>query len=132
MSMELLKRYQEQYEAFAKIDDFNLEQTTKRVPAEKHFWVARLIDAKLEKNQLLRQKKNLRNSIVDKVLEDSPVALNKKFMDELDASPQFEYLNELIQDADMLIEYLEHVVKCVSFIAQDIKNIISLKELEQN
>ena len=54
--MELLKRYQEQYEEFTKIDDFNIESRAKRVPAEKHFWANKLIESKIEKYSLLKQK----------------------------------------------------------------------------
>lgn len=128
--MELLKQYKEQYEEFTKIDDFNLEQRAKRVPAEKHFWVARLIDAKIEREKLFKSKKKLKNTIIKKMMEDSPVKLDKKLLDKIDDTDHFEDINDKIKDNEILIEYLELVVKSVSFIAQDIKNIISLKELE--
>lgn len=129
--MELLKQYKEQYEEFTKIDDFNLEQRAKRVPAEKHFWVARLIDAKIEKEKLLKSKKKLKNTIIKKMMDDSPVKLDKKLLDKIDDTDHFEEINDKIKENEILTEYLELVVKAVSYIAQDIKNIVDLKTLEQ-
>lgn len=129
--MELLLQYKKQYEEFANIDDFNLEQRAKRVPAEKHFWVARLIDTKIERERLLKQKKRLKKAIIDQMMSDSPVKLEKKLLDQIDNTDQFEDINDKLRDNELLIEYLELVVKSISFIAQDIKNIIALKELEQ-
>ena len=67
--MELLEQYQKQYIEFCNIDDFNLEQRAKKVPAEKHFWVSRLIEAKIKKGQLLKQKKQLKFEVTKKLIE---------------------------------------------------------------
>lgn len=128
--MTLLETYQTQYKEFTTIDDFNIEQRVMRVPAEKHFWVARMIDAKRQKIKLNRQKKKLRTALTKGMLEDSPVAIDKKTLDKIENLPEMEDLNEKLEDLDLLIEYLEHVVKSVAFIAQDIKNIIELKHLQ--
>lgn len=130
--MELYKRYQEQYNEFVKIDAFNLDDRAKRVPAEKHFWVCRLMDAKLEKIRLFKLKEKTKNQLVDKVVADSPVKLNKQIMGELDKSPSLESLNEKIRENDFILEYLERIVNQITFIAQDIKNIIEIQKLEQN
>lgn len=128
---ERFEHYKELYEAFTKIDDFNLTQVAKRVPQEKHFWAARLIEAKIARDEVKKQKTQLRNSLITKMMDDSPVNLDKKLLDKIDNTPQFEEINEKIQEWEYLVEYLELIMKSVSFIAQDIKNIISLKEMEQ-
>lgn len=130
MNGDLLERYRTQYEEFTHIDDFNLEQRAKRVPAEKHFWVARLIDAKIDREKLLKTKKKLKKTIIDKMMMESPVKLDKKLLDQIDTTDQFEDINDKLKENELLIEYLELVVKSVSFIAQDIKNIIELRQLE--
>jgi hypothetical protein len=129
--MEILKRYQTQYEEFCKIDDFNLESTSKRVPAEKHFWVCRLIDAKIERERLYKQKATMKHNLQQKLIKDSPVALNKQYMDEVDKSPSIESLNERIKEMDYVVEYLTRLVDNISYIAQDIKNIIEIKRLQE-
>ena len=126
-----IKEYQIQFAEFCKIDDFNLEERAKRVPAEKHFWVARFIEAKIERSNLNKQKKKLKEAVIEELVNDSPVAITKQTMDRIDNSPQLETINDKLKDIDFLIEYLELVVKTISFIAQDIKNIIEIKKLEE-
>jgi hypothetical protein len=132
MSLELIKRYQIQFEEFTKITDFNLEEITKRVPAEKHFWVCRLIDAKIEKDKLYKIKASTKHTLQKKLMEESPVALNKQVMDDLDKTPSLENINQKIKEQEYLVEYLDRVVGLITFISQDIKNILSLKQLEEH
>ena len=132
MSVELIKRYQSQYFEFADLNDFNLEERAKRVPAEKHFWVCRLIDAKIEKDRLIKQKDVTKLQLMDKVVSESPVKLNKQIMGDLDKAPSLEALNQKIREHDFLIEYLERLVNQITYIAQDIKNITEIKKLQES
>ena len=131
MSLELIKKYQAQFEEFVKIDDFTLESVTKRVPAEKHFWVCRLIDAKIEKDKLYKIKASTKHTLQKKLMEESPVALNKQVMDDLDKTPSLENINQKIKEIEYMVEYLDRVVSLITFISQDIKNIIELKKLQE-
>lgn len=131
MSYELIKKYQAQYEEFCKINDFNLEEITKRVPAEKHFWVCRLIDAKIEKDRLYKSKASTKSALQKKIMAESPVALNNRVFDDLD-SPSLEAINQKIKEQEFLVEYLEKLLNQVTFIGNDIKNIISIKTLQEN
>jgi len=131
MSYELIKKYQQQYEEFTKIDDFNLEDVTRRVPAEKHFWVCRLIDAKIEKDKLYKQKAVTKHTLQKKLIGESPVALNKQVFDDLDKTPSLEAINQKIKEQEYLIEYLEKLVSQITFIGNDIKNIIEIKKIQE-
>jgi hypothetical protein len=130
MSYELIKKYQTQYEEFAKITDFNLEDVTRRVPSEKHFWVCRLIDAKIEKDKLYKLKASTKHILQKRIMEESPVALNKQVLDDLDKTPSLEAINQKIKEQEYLIEYLTKIVDIITYISQDIKNIILIKQLE--
>jgi hypothetical protein len=132
MDMELLKRYQSQFEEFVRIDDFTLENVTKRIPAEKHFWVCRLIDAKIEKDKLFKLKASTKHTLQKKLMEESPVALNKQVLDDLDKTPSLENINQKIKEQEYLVEYLDRIVSLITFISQDIKNIIELKKLQES
>lgn len=129
--MELLKKYQSQYEEFCAIDSFNLEDRAKRVPAEKHFWVCRLVDAKILRDKLIKQKSRLKTGIEQKLINESPVRMDKSFMNKIDESPSLENLNEQIKNQEYLIEYLDLLVRQVTYIAQDIKNIVDIARMEQ-
>lgn len=130
--MELIKQYQDLYVEFCKIDDFNLEDRAKKVPAEKHFWVARLIQAKIDRDRLLKQKKGLSISLTKQVASDNRlVAASQRDIEAMvNTSDTMEEINEKIRQQDFLVEYLELLVKQVTFIAQDIKNIIEIRKLE--
>ena len=131
MSYELIKKYQTQYEEFAKINDFNLEDVTRRVPSEKHFWVCRLIDAKIDKDKLYKLKASTKHTLQKKLMEESPVALNKQYLDDLDKTPSLEAINQKIKEQEYLIEYLEKLVSQITFIGNDIKNILELRKLQE-
>ena len=131
MSDELIKKYQTQYEEFAKITDFNLEDVTRRVPSEKHFWVCRLIDAKIEKDKLYKLKASTKHILQKRIMEESPVALNKQVLDDLDKTPSLENINQKIKEQEYLIEYLEKLVSQITFIGNDIKNILELRKLQE-
>jgi hypothetical protein len=128
--MSLYDDYRQQYTEFTKINDMNLEQRTMRVPAEKHYWVERLIDAKRLKFKLLKERKQLKDSNIKKAIAEGVVNLSKQTLDKLENTKEMEELDEKIQDQDLLIEYLDHVVKGITFIAQDIKNILTIKEMQ--
>ncbi len=132
MSLELIKRYQAQFEEFMKIDDFTLEDRCKRVPAEKHFWVCRLIDAKIEKDKLYKLKASTKHTLQKKLMEESPVALNKQVLDDLDKTPSLENINQKIKEQEYLVEYLTKIVDLITYISQDIKNIIAIKTLQES
>jgi len=74
--MELLKKYMDEIGQDLVVDDFNLKEVQMRLPARKHFWVARLMDAKVEKNRLLLKKKRLKKELTKKVITESPIKIS--------------------------------------------------------
>ena len=75
--MELLKKYIEEITKDLYLDDFNIKESQMRLPAKKHFWVARLMESKIKRNSLIRDKKNLKKQVVKKVISDSPVKISQ-------------------------------------------------------
>lgn len=128
--MSLYDEYRQQYTEFTKINDMNLEQRTMRVPAEKHFWVERLIEAKRLKFKLLKERKQQKDANIKKAINEGVVNLSKQTLDKLENTKEIEELDEKIQDQELLIEYLEQVVRHITYIAQDIKNILTIKEMQ--
>lgn len=127
--MELITRYFERYNEFSKLDDFNLEERTKQVINEKQFFLSEWGKCKIKLHQLKRKKSKLRDSATKKLLEKSPVALNKKSLDDIDNSPDFSELNSEIEDEELILSILDSIVKQISFIGTDIKNIIEITRI---
>jgi hypothetical protein len=123
--------YNQRYQAFANITDMNMEDILKMVPDEKHFWVTELITIKNSRNVLLKKKKKLKQALTEKVIKDGIVNLNKKTLDDIENSDQFEDINNTLEEMDSLVEYLELIVKNITFIGNDFKNILTLKQLQE-
>jgi hypothetical protein len=125
-----LDELQERYKEFASINDMNMDSRLLRIPGEKHYWVACLIDAKNQKYKALKAKKKTKESLTKKMIEEGVVSLNKQTLDSLENTESMEKLNDLIHNLDMRIEYLEHCVKNITFIGNDVKNILELRKLQ--
>ena len=125
--MELLKKYIEEITKDLQLDDFNIKEAQMRVPARKHFWVARLMDAKIKRNSLFRDKKQLKKEVVKKVITDSPVRISQSAAESAaERHESISKLNERISEQDSIIEYLEKVEKIMGQMHWDIKNIIDI------
>lgn len=114
------------------LDDFNIKEQSLRLPARKHFWVARLIEAKIERNQTFEKKRKLKKEITVEVIATSPVKLSRSAAEQ--AAERHESLSTLtskIKELDIIIEYLEKVEKTMSQMGFDVKNIVELMKMEQ-
>ena len=130
--MDILKQYQIEYAQFANIERSNMLERAMQVPAVKHSWVSRLINSKNERSKLMKKRKTLMLALSQKISDSSPVIITKNMLtQQLDSHVDLESINDDIKELDLVIEYLEHVVKTVSFIAQDIKNMVELRQMEE-
>ena len=130
--MQLLKKYIEEIGEDLVLNDLNLKERQMRLPARKHFWVGRLIEAKIKRNELIATKSKLKKDLVKKVIEDSPVRINQTSAEA--ATEKYESvtkLNKDIKEQDTIIEYLEKVEKILGNMHWEIKNVIDMNKMEQ-
>ena len=130
--MELLKKYMEEIGKDLVLTDLNLKEQQQRLPARKHFWVGRLIEAKIQRNKLFAKKSKLKKDLVKKVITDSPVRINQASAES--AAERYESvanLNDSIKEQDTIIEYLEKVEKILGNMHWEIKNVIDMNKMEQ-
>ena len=114
------------------LNDLNLKEQQQRLPARKHFWVGRLIEAKIKRNELIATKSKLKKDLVKKVIEDSPVRINQTSAEA--ATEKYESvtkLNKDIKEQDTIIEYLEKVEKILGNMHWEIKNVIDMNKMGQ-
>ena len=130
--MDLLKRYKEEINKDLAVDDFNIKDVQQKLPSRKHFWVARLIDARIELSQLQKRKKKLKVLLSQKIASDSMVSLSQSVISNaVENSDEMEKLNDSIKEYEYIIEYLEKVEKIMSTMHWEIKNIVEIQKLEQ-
>ena len=130
--MQLLKKYMEDIGQDLVLNDLNLKEQQQRLPARKHFWVGRLIEAKIKRNELIATKSKLKKDLVKKVIEDSPVRINQSSAEA--ATEKYESVSKLnkdIKEQDTIIEYLEKVEKILGNMHWEIKNVIDMNKMEQ-
>ena len=130
--MELLRKYIEDITKDLQLDDFNIKESQMRLPARKHFWVARLMEAKIKRNSLFRDKKKLKKEVVKKVITDAPAKISQSAAESAaERHESISKLNESISEQDAIIEYLEKVEKIMGQMHWEIKNIIDINKMEQ-
>ena len=130
--MQLLKKYIEEIGEDLVLNDLNLKERQMRLPARKHFWVGRLIEAKIKRNDLIGEKNKLKKELVKKVIEDSPVRINQTSAEAAtEKYASVDKLNNSIREQDTIIEYLEKVEKILSNMHWEIKNVIDMNKMEQ-
>ena len=131
--VEILHRYIEEIKHDLVVNDFNLKEVQLRLPARKHFWVARLIDAKIKRENLLRDKRNYKKEVAQRIIELSPVKITTQTADiAAEQSKEMEDINTSIKEYDYIIEYLEKVEKIFASMHWEIRNIIQINQSEQN
>ena len=129
--MSLLSKYIKEVEQDLALNDFNIKETQLRLPARKHFWVARLIETKRDLQNLIEKEKKLTKKLSVKVKEQAPVHLTDKAVTALiDEQEEMASIKEQKRDLSNVIEYLEKVEKILASMHWEVKNIIDLNKLE--
>ena len=114
------------------VDDFNLKEVQMRLPSRKHFWVARLMDAKVERNKLLAKKKQLKKDLTKKVIAESPVKISLSIAEQhAERHESVVHITESLAEYGVVIEYLEKVSVVLNAMSWDLKNIVEIQKLEQ-
>jgi hypothetical protein len=130
--MEIFDKFQEEIKEDVKIDQLNLLDKQMMLPAIKHKWVARLMMQKRIKNSLDKKKKELKEEVLKTLTEKGiPKGIPKLAFDtKVESSDVIQKINQEIQDAQILIEYLEKVEGIFRSMTFDIKNITEITKLE--
>jgi len=126
-----LEPYLEEVAKDLKIDQFNVKEVQMRAPSRKHYWVARLINTKIKLNNIKSKKKKLKHTLIQKIIENAPTKLSiTAATNAAENSKEVTELNEQIDNLEIIVEYLDNVVKIMSNLHWEIKNIIELIQME--
>jgi predicted phage-related endonuclease len=129
--MSLLSKYIKDVEQDLVLNDFNIKETQLKLPAKKHFWVARLIEAKRELQELSDKEKKIIKILATKIKEQSPVTLSDKtVLNLIEEQEEFAAIKEKKRDLTNVVEYLEKVEKIFGSMHWEVRNVIELQKLE--
>lgn len=130
--MELLERYIKEITEDLKIDELNIKDVQMRLPARKHFWVARLIAHKIELEKLRRDRDQQRKSLIQQLADHAPVKMSQPQLERsVDGTNDVIKFNQRIRELELIIELLEKTERNFSSCTYDIGNIIKIMQLEQ-
>ena len=130
MSYELFKKYKSALEKDLDINRLNLDEKALALPSIKHFWVAKMVEAKIEMNELELEKKKL-FKILSESEEMKEVAYSKDTIQKIfNSSPKVKEINEKIEELNLIVEYLTDVKYVLGRATDDIKNRIELEKAE--
>ena len=129
--MDLLDKYIEELKQELVIDELNVTNVQRRLPARRHFWAARLIQHKRDIFRLKREKdeieqriaKELREKSVTKLSIPESISIAKK-------SSGVKNILEKLYELELVVELLENAEKNLSSMVWDIKNIVALIQME--
>jgi predicted phage-related endonuclease len=126
-----LSKYIEELKADCVVDEINLKESALILPAKKAKWVARLILQKNILNKLEKDKKELLNSLMERLKEESVTSLStavlKNFAEKDNSVIE---IDQKIEESKNLIDFLERIEKIMSSMSFDIGNIIKIVQLE--
>jgi len=127
----LLEDYIKELETDLKISELELKDYQLRLPGIKHKWAGRCIRHKMEVNELRKKRDFLKKSLVDKLMEQSPVKLNTPVAERtVEKHSEIVDIDDKIKQLDLIVELLEKSEKTLSSTSYDLKNIIDIIKLE--
>ena len=122
-----LNELKEEFKEHVHLTPSNLDERVMRIPALKHYWVEWLITAKRERYKLLNDKKRIKKALIEAEVGKSVVSLTKQTLDKMEDRDELQIINEQLQELDFTIEYLDYAVGIMTFIGNDVKNILELQ-----
>tara|TARA_E500000318_G_scaffold110346_1_gene125524 strand:- start:235 stop:630 length:396 start_codon:yes stop_codon:yes gene_type:complete len=128
----LLNQYIDEIEKDLQINEFNLKDSSMKVPARKHYWVSKLIRHKKNLMSLKKQRDFIKQDVVKKLIEESPVKITMPVAEK--ASYKHDKMKEILEkinEEELIIEFLEKTERTFSAVGFDIKNIIEIMKMEQ-
>ena len=130
--MNNFENYNQEIQRDLHVDQLNLLEKQLILPTLKHKWVARLIEAKRNRNHLEKKKKELKEEVLKKLESGGiPTGVPKASIKEkVEASDTIRKINEELEDISLIIEYLEKVENIFRNMTFDFKNITEITKLE--
>ena len=129
--LELFTKYQEELKKDVNVDELNMKESALTIATLKHKWAGRLMRHKIDLNRTEKSREKAVSILVEQYSKDPAIqlsgpALRKK----AEGHETVKELDQRIENAELVIEYLEKIEKIVGSMTWDIKNIIDIVKIE--
>jgi hypothetical protein len=129
--MNQLEQQFEELNNDIKFDEINVREKTLIIPAIKHKWVKKLIDAKRELKRLEELKSKAINNISQNIATSASIELKSTTLkNAVNNNDIIHKIDESIKEQKIIIEYFEKIEKIVYNLTYDVKNIIEIIKME--
>jgi hypothetical protein len=129
--VNLLEKYIEELKQELVIDEMNVSNVQRRLPARRHFWAARLIQHKRDIFKVKKEKDELEQKIAKELRERAVTKLSiPESLNIAKKSDQIKQISEKLFELELIVELLEKAEKNLSSMVWDIKNIVALMQME--
>jgi hypothetical protein len=129
--MELLDKYAKELEEDTEINRMILCDVQMKLPAIKHKWVARLINHKVEVDEVKSLIIQAKETIIEKQLSNTKVKMSRPSLEKNAESHETVIkLRNRVREVGFVIMYLEKVEKILSNMSFDIKNLTEIMKQE--
>ena len=113
------------------LDEFTMRDVQMKLPAIKHKWAGRLIRSKIERGNLKKKRQRHINTLVTKLIEESPIKLSVPIAKQkVESHESVTTIDDDIRECDAIIEFLEKVERILNSMTFDIKNLTEIMKLE--
>lgn len=126
---DILEKYKKELEIDTTIDELNVKEVQLKLPAIKHKWVARLIQAKVDLKKLQSMRWTATEQIKNQI--KPPVELpDSNKTNAASKQSVIIRIDQQIAQQELVIEYLAKVETIMKNVTYDIKNIIDIMKME--
>jgi hypothetical protein len=128
---DIIDQYLKEVSIDTNLDRLEVTSTQEQLLANKHKWSARLINHKINLNNLKYKKSSLLEEYIAEYQDKEPVRVNRSIAQRaVENKKEVKAIDLKIQNEALIISFLENIYKNVSFATNDIKNLIELMKLE--
>ena len=128
---DIINQYLKEASIDTNLDRLEVTSTQEQLLANKHKWSARLINHKINLNNLKYKKSSLLEEYIAEYQDKEPVRVNRSIAQRaVENKKEVKAIDFKIQNEVLIISFLENIYKNVSFATNDIKNLIELMKLE--
>ena len=128
---DIINQYLEEATLDTELDRLEVVSTQEKLVNNKHKWSARLINHKINLNNLKVKRSSILEDKITEFQNTEPVKVNRSIAEKaVQNKKEIKILDLKIKNESLIIDYLENIYKNISFATNDIKNLVELMKLE--
>ena len=128
---DIINQYLDEARIDTNLDRLEVTSTQEQLVSNKHKWSARLINHKINLNNLKFDRSSLLENKIHEFQKTEPVQVPRSIAEKaVQNKKEITAIDRKIQNESLIISFLENIYKNISFATNDVKNLVELMKLE--